>query len=274
MRGSEPPSDTGRVPQASRGASWAGGRLRLSVLEWLSLPLLVVIWHILAIAMSSRFLPTPLAVASEITDLAISGNLLADFAKTLTRASIGFVVAMAVGLALGLVLGRLRPVDRLFGPWVVVGLNLPAIVVAIACYIWLGLTEFALILAVVINKVPLVTTTIREGVRSLAPEFDELADAFRLSTGHRLRVIYVPQLIPFVLAAARTGISLIWKIVLVFEVLGSDGGVGFRVSVFFQFFDIKGVLAYTIVFILVVVAIEYLVLRPLESRFLRWRDTP
>ena len=37
---------------------------------------------------------------------------------------------------------------------------------------------------------------------------------------------------------------------------------------------LKGVLAYTIVFILVVVAIEYLVLRPLEHRFLRWRDTP
>ena len=155
-----------------------------------------------------------------------------------------------------------------------VGLNLPAIVVAIVCYIWIGLTEFALIIAVVINKVPLVTTTIREGVRSFAPEFDELADAFRLPTGKRIRVIYVPQLTPFILAAARTGISLIWKIVLVFEVLGSDGGVGFRVGVFFQFFDIKGVLAYTIVFILVVIAIEYRILRPLEHRVLRWRDTP
>lgn len=247
--------------------------MRASALEWLSLPLLVFIWQIVAVTMSSRFLPTPLDVAWEIGDLAVSGRLVADFAKTLARASIGFVVAMTIGLLLGLVLGRVRPIDRLFGPWVVVGLNLPAIVVAITCYIWLGLTEFALILAVVINKVPLVTTTIREGVRNFAPEFGELADAFRLSTRQRLRVIYAPQLIPFILAAARTGISLIWKIVLVFEVLGSDGGVGFRVGVFFQFFDIKGVLAYTIVFILVVIAIEYLALRPLEHRFLKWRET-
>ena len=76
---------------------------------------------------------------------------------------------------------------------------------------------------------------------------------------------------PFVLAAARTGLSLIWKIVLVFEVLGSDGGVGFRVSVFFQFFDITGLLAYTVAFILVVLAFEYLVMRPIERRVLRWR---
>ena len=76
---------------------------------------------------------------------------------------------------------------------------------------------------------------------------------------------------PYVLAAARSGLSLVWKIVLVFEVLGSDGGVGFRVSVFFQFFDMAGILAYTVAFIAVVLAIEYGVLRPLERRVLAWR---
>ena len=76
---------------------------------------------------------------------------------------------------------------------------------------------------------------------------------------------------PYVLAAARTGLSLIWKIVLVFEVLGSDGGVGFRISTMFQFFDIKGILAYTTAFILVVLAFEYGIMRPLEGFVLRWR---
>ena len=149
--------------------------------------------------------------------------------------------------------------DRLFGTWVVVGLNLPAIVIAIVLYIWLGLTEFALILAVIVNKIPLVITTVREGVRSFQPDYDELGRAF------------VPQLMPFVLAAARTGLSLIWKIVLVFEVLGSDGGVGFRISVLFQFFDITGILAYTSTFIMVVLLLEFGIMRPLERHVLRWR---
>ena len=74
-----------------------------------------------------------------------------------------------------------------------------------------------------------------------------------------------------VLTAARTGLSLIWKIVLVFEVLGSDGGVGFRVGIFFQNFDIRSILAYTIAFMSVVIALEYLCLRPLERRILGWR---
>jgi len=67
-------------------------------------------------------------------------------------------------------------------------------------------------------------------------------------------------------------LSLIWKIVLVFEVLGSDGGVGFRIATFFQFFDIKGVLSYSTAFIAVVFAFEYLIVRPLERRILRWRE--
>jgi len=119
--------------------------------------------------------------------------------------------------------------------------------------------------------VPLVITTIREGVKSFSRDYDELGRAFRMPFWRRLRLIFIPQLMPFVLAAARTGLSLVWKIVLVFEVLGSDGGVGYRVSVFFQFFDITGILAYTIAFILVVLALEYGVMRPLERSVLKWR---
>jgi len=178
---------------------------------------------------------------------------------------------MLIGIALGLAIGRNRVFDRLLNPWLVVGLNLPAIVVAIALYIWLGLTEFALILAVIINKVPLVVTTIREGVRALAPGYDELARAYRLPFTRRLLLITLPQLLPFILAAARTGLSLIWKIVLVFEVLGSDGGVGFRINLLFQFFDITGILAVTTSFVAIVVAFDYLVLRPLDQRMDRWR---
>lgn len=237
----------------------------------LSLPLLLALWQGLAMLLQHRLFPTPLMVGQEIWLLASGGRLLSDLGKTLLRSGAAFAIAMVLGTALGIVLGRQAWLDRLFSAWLVVGLNLPAIVVAIVLYIWLGLTETALIAAVVINKVPLVIVTIREGVRSFSPGYEELAIALRLDLGRRLRLIYWPQLLPFVLAAARTGLSLIWKIVLVFEVLGSDGGVGYRVSLLFQFFDVTGILAYTASFIAVVLGFEYGVLRPLERRALAWR---
>jgi NitT/TauT family transport system permease protein len=244
---------------------------RAGLLEAASLPLLLVLWHLLAVAVDHRLLPTPVMVFREIWFLATERYLLADIAKTLTRAVAAFLIAMLVGAAIGALLGRFRAADRLFGTWVIVGLNIPAIVVAIACYIWLGLTETALILAVVLNKMPLVATTIREGVRALDHGIAELARVYRVPPGRRMARFVVPQLMPYVLTAARTGLSLIWKIVLVFEVLGSDGGVGFRVGVFFQYFDIAGILAYTLAFMGVVLAFEYGVMRPLERRILGWR---
>lgn len=242
-----------------------------SALEWLSLPMLLLVWQILAMLFAHRLFPSPILVSQEIWDAATAGQLLLDLVKTLSRVAIAFAIAMTLGTAVGIAFGRVAWVDRLFSGWLLVGLNLPAVVVAIVLYIWLGLNEVALILAVIINKLPLVIATVREGVRSFSPEFDELGKVFRMSPLRRLRLIFVPQLVPYVLAAARTGLSLIWKIVLVFEVLGSDGGVGYRIAIMFQFFDIAGILAYTVSFILVVLAFEYGVLRVLERRALQWR---
>lgn len=233
--------------------------------------LLLVVWQALAMIFPGRLFPTPVAVAIELWTDIVDGKLISDMARTLWRAAVSFTIAMVIGIAIGILFGRLRIPDRLFSSWVIVGLNLPAVVIAIVLYISLGLTETAIILAVIINKVPLVVTTIREGVRSFSPDYDELARAFRMPFWRRLRLVFVPQLTPYVLAAARTGLALIWKIVLVFEVLGSNGGVGFRINTMFQFFDMTGILAYTAAFILVVLAFEYWVMLPLEHYVLRWR---
>ena len=233
--------------------------------------MLLLIWQLLAIWVAHRLFPTPIDVFIELVELAGKKRIFEDMGKTLSRAAIAFVVAMLFGILIGGLLGRFRSLDRLFANWVLIGLNIPAIVVAITCYIWLGLSEFALILAVVINKTPLVSVTIREGVRSLDHGFGELAQVYRVPFQRQVQHFIIPQLMPYVLTAARTGLSLIWKIVLVFEVLGSDGGVGFRIGIFFQTFNITGILAYTSAFMMVVILLEYLVLRQAEKRVLGWR---
>ena len=263
QRPNEEPAEPSPLTSPSGGPPW---------LELVSLPLLLLLWQAAAWIAQSRFLPGPGRVAAEIWRLARDGVLFSDFGLTLLRALIGFSVAMVVGSILGVILGRITWADRLFAPWVVVGLNIPAIVVGIICYISLGLSDFALILAVVINKVPLVATMMREGVRALSADYDELAATFRMPRGRYLRLVLVPQLVPFVLSAARAGLSLVWKMVLVFEVLGSDGGVGFRVGLYFQLFDMRGILAYSSCFVAVILLLEYGVLRPIEGRLLRWRE--
>jgi len=98
-----------------------------------------------------------------------------------------------------------------------------------------------------------------------------VGQVFQVPRLRTLRQIYLPQLYPYLMAAARSGLALIWKIVLVVELLGRSNGIGFQLGTYFQFFDITSILAYTVAFAAVVLVIEGLLMRPLERRLSRWR---
>jgi len=145
-------------------------------------------------------------------------------------------------------------------------------VVIILCYLWFGLGEIAAIIAVTINKFPVVVVNMREGARAVDQDLLQVAAAFRLDRQRRLFKVYLPQLYPYLLLSARSGLALVWKIVLVVELLGRSNGVGFQLGIYFQFFDIQSILAYSFAFIAVVMAIEYLLISPLDRRLTKWRS--
>ena len=88
----------------------------------------------------------------------------------------------------------------------------------------------------------------------------------------RLRHVILPQLAPALAAAARSGVALIWKIVLVVEFLGHSNGVGFKIHLLFSSFDVARVLAWALAFVAVMLAIDLMILRPWEARANRWRS--
>jgi NitT/TauT family transport system permease protein len=213
-------------------------------------------------------------VLAAILSEAASGELFLHLAATLARVFLAFTLAMSAGAAIGLAMGRFRLADRLGDPWLVVLLNLPALVIIVLAYIWGGLTETAAVLAVAINKLPNAVVTVREGARALDPSLDEMGRVFAMSRWQAVRHIVIPQLGPYIAAAARSGLSLVWKIVLVVELLGRPNGVGFQIGVAFQLFDVTRILAYTLAFVAVVLVIELALVQPFEQRATRWRLRP
>jgi ABC-type nitrate/sulfonate/bicarbonate transport system permease component len=232
---------------------------------------LAVVWQLVAMQAQSRALPTPIAVASVLWTEVNSGNLLFHLGRTLSRVGVSFLLAMVLGVALGILMGRSRRWDRWLDSLLVLGLNIPALVTTILCYIWFGLTEAAAIAAVVVNKIPMVAISLREGARSVDHSLLEVAQVYRLAPAQRFTKVYLPQLFPYLFSSARNGLALIWKIVLVVELLGRSDGVGFQIGSFFHFFDIASILAYTLAFAAVIFILEAAVLRPLETRLNRWR---
>jgi len=88
------------------------------------------------------------------------------------------------------------------------------------------------------------------------------------------RHVLLPQLAPYLAAASRAGLSLVWKIVLIVELLGRPNGVGFEIGVAFQLFDVTRILAYALAFVAVILLIELVLVQPLERHASRWRAGP
>jgi NitT/TauT family transport system permease protein len=233
--------------------------------------LLVCAWQVLASVMESKTLPLPSAVLSVLWQELQAGDLLFHLGMTLRRVAISFTAAMVIGVALGILMGESKKWDRLLDTFLILALNIPALVTIILCYIWFGLSETAAVIAVTLNKIPMVAISLREGARAVDKNLLQVAKIYRLSRRETFFKVYLPQLAPYLFGAARNGLAIIWKIVLVVELLGRSNGVGFQISNFFHFFDITGILAYTLAFALVIFSIEALLLRPLETHLNRWR---
>ncbi|MDX3924529.1 MAG: ABC transporter permease [Shinella sp.] len=255
-----------RTPRKSYGRNFAPLLTTLA-----SLAALTVIWHLAASVWPSRSFPPPVDVLTAVVRETSSGALPFHLAMTLWRVAASFFLAMIIGTAIGIFLGSYRRADRFLDPWLILFLNIPALVVIVLAYIWFGLSEAAAIGAVAVNKIPNVVVTMREGARALDLRYSDMARVYRFSLFARFRHVVLPQLQPYLAAASRSGISLIWKIVLVVELLGRSNGVGFQINLFFQLFDVASILAYTLAFVCVMLVIELFMVQPLEHASTRWR---
>ncbi len=258
-------------PRKVTSAGYAGSLERLA---WTvaSLGAFVALWGLVAWYAGSRHLPGPIDVVNVLAREAASGELWKHLWITLVRVTLAFTVAMFIGAAIGLAVGVNRTADKFFDSWLILLLNLPALVIIALCYVWFGTTEATAVTAVAINKIPNVAVQMREGARALSKDLAEMAEMYGFGWWRTLRHVTIPQLAPFFAAAARSGLALVWKIVLVVEALGGHPtGVGHQIHTAFGNFDVPMILAYALAFIIVIQIVEFGVLQPLQARVNKWR---
>lgn len=239
--------------------------------KFLSICVLTILWQSISVLANTDTFPSVVDIVRSFFDHLLNKELVHHVGITLERVFLSFVIAMVIGIFFGIIMGLFPKMDSFLDIFLIIGLNMPALVTIIICYIWFGLTDFSAILAVIINKVPIIIVNIREGVKSIDKKYLDLAKIYEIPNKDLITKIYLPQIYPYIMATTRLTISLVWKIVLVVELLGRSDGVGFQIALFFQNFDITSILAYSFTFIFIVILIEKLVLNPIEKRMRKWR---
>jgi NitT/TauT family transport system permease protein len=229
-------------------------------------------WQLLSTFVFESFvLPAPTEVVREMWTILRSGDFWPNFFATTKHLAIGFAIALLVGTAIGIAMGRSPYWDGFFHDYVMLTLTTPGLVFALVAVMIFGLAAVGPIVAIVLTSFPHITVNVVEGVRAIPRDLQDMASAYGVSRGTQLRHITLPALAPFLFTAIRYGFAIAWKITALTELFGGADGVGIQIKVQYQFFNVAGVLAWAFFLVGLALVTERLILQRLERHFFRWR---
>lgn len=191
--------------------------------------------------------------------------------RTLELIVLSLAIAMVVGTVVGIALGTNERIESALTSWVYGWLALPSLVIVFLAGIWFGFGWSAGLFAVAIVITPFVVLNMWEGALNLDPALSEMAEFYEAGPLQTFRWVTLPQLMPYIFASLRSGLSIGWKITLLAETFLFTHGVGFMFKRSFDHLDLTGMTAWLIVFIVILLIIEYGMLAPLHRRVTHWR---
>jgi len=240
-----------------------------------SILVFVVAWWLLSVY-NTRMFPSPVLVGSLIIEFVFEGDI--DNSSALYHLWVTFSrVLLSTGLALGIALGigvamkANDSVAKVFEAWLPVWMTPPDVVVILVVMVIVGFNTQAVVIAVTFAYTPFALVTIWQGLQEIDSDLIEMADAFEASRFEICRQIYIPHLLSYIFSSLRNLFGMTWKVAVIAEVFGISNGVGSRVRFWFLQGEIPEVLAYAVLFIGVVLVIEYAVLNPIQHRAFAWR---
>jgi NitT/TauT family transport system permease protein len=270
-----------RTPAAKRARS---SRLKRIVkaprfARILSLITFLVVWQVSIPLLPTLLVPTP-AEVGEFMWNEIRGDTLAPqtvyeaFGTSLGRLSLGLLIAFAIGLPIGLLMGLSKKADWFGHDFVVVGLAMPSLVWALIAAMWFGFGTIAPLITVVLAAWTFVAINVAEGVRNVPKDLLDMGKAYGASRFDSIRFVILPSLMPFFFAALRYALANAWKGLVLAELFASTNGAGWTIKFWYDAHRAQGIIGYALFFVIFALIVERLIFGRLSAYVFRWRPQP
>lgn len=243
--------------------------LRLFLTElWLPVALLAA-WWFLSASSTSLYFPSLRTITEAFATDWMFDHVGIDLAPSLGRLAIGYLAAVLIGLTTGLFLGLNRAAEEAVRPLLEFVRATPGIAVLPITMIFLGTGDtMKVVMIAFVAFWPVLLNTI-EGVRSVEPVLLDVSASYRFSTTTRLTHVILPAAAPQIFAGARTAIAIGVVVMVVTEMVGTPGGLGYYILSSQRNFDLADMWAGIIVLGLIGYLINQL-FRLFEGYVLRW----
>ncbi|WP_435238865.1 ABC transporter permease [Streptomyces sp. YPW6] len=220
-------------------------------------------------------LPAPADVWVALTDLWYEGTLFSIIWTSLWRGGSGFLLAVAIGTPVGLLVARVRVVRAAVGP-VLAGLqSLPSVAWVPPAVIWLGINDSAMYAVILLGAVPSISNGLMSGIDQVPPLFLRAGRTLGATGVRGARYVLLPAALPGYLAGLKQGWAFSWRSLMAAELIASSPELGLGLGRYLdnqrEFSDMAGVLVGILLMLVVGVAVDLLCFAPLERRVLRSR---
>jgi NitT/TauT family transport system permease protein len=207
-------------------ARWALGLSRL-----MPLALLLAAWHAASSMglLQRRVLPPFLDVMAALGGLIGSGEIVPHTLASLARAGTGFLVALVLGITLGLSMARIRAVERFVEPILLLVYPVPKPALIPLFMIWLGIGDFSKITVIALACLVPVVIASFNGARSVDEMLLWSARARGTSERALLWRVVLPAALPQIAAGVRTAIAVAIIVLVSSEFISSEAGLGYLI---------------------------------------------
>jgi NitT/TauT family transport system permease protein len=215
------------------------------------------------------FPPVP-EILSRTVDILITGSLLIDVLLTAARIFGGLLGAFILGSLLAFVIARSKLVENFLTPVLTFFQGIPALSWVVFAIIWFHGTEFRVLFIMVMTTLPAFTFQILDAIRSMSKDLFEMTMAFRPARWTLFRFLTLPTIVPGMLTAWKVNLGNAARVVVVAELVGATGGVGYELLRQQQLFDMAGAMAWTLQLVLFVLIVQQTI-NAIEAYALRYR---
>ena len=238
----------------------------------IALGALVVCWQFASYFFPPYLFPPVPAIGDKFLAIFLDSESLANAGATAARIFAGLSSAFILGAVLAFVMGRSERSYRYIFPLLNFIQGIPALSWVVIAIIWFKGTEPRILFIMTATTLPAFSFQILDAYRSMSKDLFEMTLSFRPSRYDLFRTVILPTIVPGMLTAWKVNLGNASRVVVVAELVGATGGIGYQLLMQQQLFDMAGALAWTLVLVVFVLVMQQAITR-IEGWLLAYRPS-
>lgn len=233
----------------------------------------VVLAIIVAMQLWSETVPSYIMPPPLLSGKAILNALGTDYLQiliTVTRLTVAVLFSLVVGSVLGALMALVRPLQPFLKSIIVIDTGVPALSWMLFAIFWFKAPEARVFFILAMILLPFYALNVADGIRALSRDLIEMVETFRPTRWQLFRMLILPHTVPYILMTTRSIIGYATRMTVFAELVSVSTGIGAQMGLAQSNFQMEGVIAWTVVLVVLNLLIQALV-AAVEKSMLRWR---